>query len=96
MDAPISCLVVDDEPLAAQLLERFIGRIPSLRWTGTCANAVEAIDAVRVHQPSLLLLDIEMPELNGLDFLNTFTANRPKSPWPPPTRSMHWTVSITT
>lgn len=76
---PICCLVVDDEPLAAQLLERFIGRIPSLRWIGTCTNAVDAIDAVRVHQPALLLLDIEMPELSGLDFLNTFPAtNRPQ------------------
>lgn len=79
MDALISCLVVDDEPLACQLLERFIGRIASLQWAGTCTNAVDAIDAVRVHQPTLLFLDIEMPEMNGLDFLNTFPAtNRPQ------------------
>lgn len=78
MDTPISCLVVDDEPLARQLLERFISRIASLQWVGTCTNAVDAIDAVRVHQPTLLFLDIEMPELSGLDFLNTFSANRPQ------------------
>ena len=79
MDAPVSCLVVDDEPLACQLLERFIGRIASLQWVGTCTNAVDAIDAVRIHQPALLFLDIEMPEMSGLDFLNTFPAtNRPQ------------------
>ena len=78
MDMPISCLVVDDEPLASQLIERFISRIASLQWIGTCTNAVDAIDAVRVHQPALLFLDIEMHELSGLDFLNTFSTNRPQ------------------
>ncbi|GAB3221982.1 LytR/AlgR family response regulator transcription factor [Spirosoma arcticum] len=78
MDTPISCLVVDDEPLASQLIERFISRIASLHWIGTCTNAVDAIGAVRVHQPALLFLDIEMPELSGLDFLNTFSTNRPQ------------------
>lgn len=79
MDALISCLVVDDEPLACQLLERFIGRIASLQLAATCTNAVDAVDAVRIHQPTLLFLDIEMPEMNGLDFLNTFPAtNRPQ------------------
>ncbi len=78
MDTPISCLVVDDEPLARQLLERFIGRVASLQWVGSCTNAVDAIDAVRTHRPDLLFLDIEMPELSGLHFLDTFTTNRPQ------------------
>ena len=78
MAAPISCLVVDDEPLACQLLERFISRVASLQHIGTCTNAIDAIDAVRLHQPALLFLDIEMPELSGLDLLNTLPANRPQ------------------
>lgn len=78
MAAPISCLVVDDEPLACQLLERFISRVASLQHIGTCTNAIDALDAVRMHQPALLFLDIEMPELNGLDLLNTLPINRPQ------------------
>ena len=78
MATPLSCLVVDDEPLACQLLERFIGRVESLRWIGTCTNAVGALDIIRQQQPDLLLLDIEMPELNGLELLSSLTTNRPQ------------------
>ncbi len=75
---PLSCLVIDDEPLACQLLERFISRVTSLRWIGNCTNAVHALDVIRQQQPALLLLDIEMPEFNGLDLLNSLTTNRPQ------------------
>ena len=78
MALPLSCLVIDDEPLACQLLERFISRVDSLRWLGSCTNAVDALSLIRQHQPNVLLVDIEMPEVNGLDLLNNLPTNRPQ------------------
>ncbi|MBD2755263.1 LytR/AlgR family response regulator transcription factor [Spirosoma validum] len=78
MALPLSCLVIDDEPLACQLLERFIGRVDSLCWLSSCSNAVDALSLIRQHRPNLLFLDIEMPEVNGLELLSSLPTNRPQ------------------
>lgn len=64
----IRCLIVDDEPLARQVLERYIARTDELRLVGTCSNALEAFEAIHQQTIDLVFLDIKMPKLSGLDF----------------------------
>ena len=69
--SPVRCLIVDDEPLAHQVLVRFINQTPGLTLGGQCRNALEAHDYLRQHPVDLLFLDIEMPLVTGLHFLGT-------------------------
>ena len=62
----LSCIIVDDEPLAVKLLESFVNKTPDLELLGSYTDSVEAINAVRNLQPNLLFLDIQMPDLNGM------------------------------
>ncbi|TNE58126.1 MAG: response regulator transcription factor [Bacteroidetes bacterium] len=71
---PIRCLVVDDEELARTLLQTYIGRLPSLELVASCANPVEAISILQQEQVDLLFLDIQMPELTGIEFLRTLSS----------------------
>jgi len=65
----ISCIIVDDEPLAQQAIADHIEKIPELQLVGTCRNAVEAFELIHRKQVDLLLLDIQMPAMNGMDFI---------------------------
>ncbi|MFH0759948.1 MAG: LytTR family DNA-binding domain-containing protein [Bacteroidota bacterium] len=67
----VKCLLVDDEPLALRVLENHIEKVPWLDIAGTCNNPVEAYDILRTRKIDLLFLDIQMPELSGLDFLRS-------------------------
>jgi DNA-binding LytR/AlgR family response regulator len=69
--APTRCLIVDDEPLAHQVLKQFIAQTPGLVLGGQCRHAMEAYDHLRQHPVDLLFLDIEMPLITGLHFLKT-------------------------
>jgi DNA-binding LytR/AlgR family response regulator len=71
-----SCLIVDDEQLARKLLESFVSKIPGLELKGMCKNPLEALEIMQKEQIDILLLDIQMPELTGVDFLKTLK-NRP-------------------
>ena len=71
---PVRCLIVDDEPLAHQILTRFIAQTPGLTLSGQCRHAMEAYDHLRQHPVDLLFLDIEMPLITGLHFLKTLPA----------------------
>ncbi|ASK31182.1 DNA-binding response regulator [Chryseobacterium sp. T16E-39] len=67
----INCIIVDDEPLAIQLLESHISKIESLKLVGTAKNAIDAYKVLQEIPVDLMFLDIEMPDLNGIDFLKT-------------------------
>jgi DNA-binding LytR/AlgR family response regulator len=73
----IRCLVVDDEPLAIAILEDYIAQLETLTLVGKCCNAVEALLFLQKNRVDLLFLDIQMPKLNGIDFLKTLP-DRPK------------------
>lgn len=64
----ISCAIIDDEPLARDLLESYILKTPFLRLEGKYASAVAALKDVGERKIKLLFLDIQMPDLNGLEF----------------------------
>ena len=63
----LSCIIVDDEPLAVSLLESFVKRTPELTLLGSFTDSVEASRAIREKKPDLLFLDIQMPDLNGME-----------------------------
>jgi DNA-binding LytR/AlgR family response regulator len=65
----LSCLIVEDEPMARKGLEEYVRDIPFLRLTGMCENASKANEFLREHTVDLMLLDIQMPGLTGIDFL---------------------------
>lgn len=67
------CLVVDDEPLAAELIQSYIGTVPELELAAVCSNALEAAAILRRQSIDVLFLDIQMPQLTGLEFLRTLT-----------------------
>lgn len=65
------CLIVDDEPLARKLLQGYIAKIESLELVRECSSAIEAGNFIRAAKIDLLFLDIQMPELNGMQFIST-------------------------
>ncbi len=67
----IKTIIVDDEPLALDILEAFISKMPNLELVARCENAFEANDALNSHSIDLMFLDIQMPQLNGLEFLKS-------------------------
>lgn len=67
MNQQLSCIIVDDEPLAVKLLESFVAKTPELRLLASFTDSVEAINAVKEQKPDLLFLDIQMPDLNGME-----------------------------
>ncbi|WP_341905737.1 MULTISPECIES: LytR/AlgR family response regulator transcription factor [Fluviicola] len=70
----ISCLIIDDEPLAQELIGRYVQNTPFLECVGVCNNAIEALVFMNKNKVDLLFLDIQMPELSGLEF----SKNTPK------------------
>jgi len=73
----ISCLAVDDEPPALDVLRKYISSVQSLELVGTCSDAVEALNSIRQRSVDLIFLDIQMPQILGTDFLRTLK-NPPK------------------
>ncbi|HEX3933166.1 MAG TPA: LytTR family DNA-binding domain-containing protein [Puia sp.] len=67
------CMVIDDESLVRELLEDNIRQIPFLQWVKSCKNALEATEALQTTPVDLLFLDIQMPRVNGLQFLQALT-----------------------
>ena len=72
----LNCLIIDDEPLARQGLEKYTEEIEFLHVAGVCKNAMQANTILQENAVDLLFLDIEMPMLSGIDFLKT-TTNAP-------------------
>jgi len=69
----INVIIVDDEPLALDVLETYIEKLPELHLVQRCTNAFEANEALKQHDVDLMFLDIQMPQLTGIDFLKTLT-----------------------
>lgn len=67
----MKCLIVDDEPLARQLLEGYVGRISDLKLLNSFANSVEAFSFLQEKPVDLLFLDIEMPQVTGIELLRS-------------------------
>ncbi len=65
------CLAVDDEPLALDLLEDNIRQVPYLELVGKCRNPIEAMKILNQETVDLIFLDIQMPGLTGLQFIQS-------------------------
>lgn len=70
----IQCLIIDDEPLAQKVLEKYILSFPSLELASKCRNAIEATVYLHENKVDLIFLDIEMPGLTGMEFLKTLAS----------------------
>ena len=73
----LKCLVIDDEAIARELLTSYISKIPELSLVNSYANPLEAMSHIRSGEIDLIFLDIQMPEITGIDFLKTLD-NGPK------------------
>ncbi len=71
----IRCLAVDDEPLALRQICNYVEKTPFLQLSGKARNAFEAMKIIAETQIDLLFVDINMPELNGMDFVKTLDKN---------------------
>lgn len=69
----INVIIVDDEPLAQDVLETYVEKVPDLHLVAKCSNAFEANEALKNNDIDLMFLDIQMPQLTGIDFLKTLT-----------------------
>jgi two-component system LytT family response regulator len=79
MTAPISALVVDDEPLARRNLTLLLGGDPDIGSIEECASGAEAVEAIRRRRPDLLFLDVQMPECDGFDVLEYLGTDLPRA-----------------
>jgi DNA-binding LytR/AlgR family response regulator len=67
----LKCLIIEDEKLAQDILIKYISLLPDLILINCCNNASEAISFLHSNKPDLIFLDINMPELSGIEFLKT-------------------------
>src|SRR5688500_319120 len=65
----MNTLIIDDEPLALDVLETYISKMPELHLVARCANALEANEIIRKNDIDLIFLDIQMPQISGVDFI---------------------------
>jgi DNA-binding LytR/AlgR family response regulator len=68
----LKCLIVDDEPLAQRVLEKYVSELPGLELIGKCSDAIEAMEVLQEKDVDLIFLDINMPRLSGINFLKTY------------------------
>ena len=69
----IRCLAIDDEPLALQQIAAYIGKVPFLELAATCQSAIEARQFLEKDTVDAIFCDINMPDLNGMDFVKSLT-----------------------
>ena len=67
----MKCIIIDDEPLALELLEDFISKIPFLELVASCSNGFEATNILQEQKVDLIFTDIEMPDFSGIDFIKS-------------------------
>ncbi|MBK8599422.1 MAG: response regulator transcription factor [Flavobacterium sp.] len=66
-----NCIIVEDEPLAAEILKDYIAQVPFLNLIGICEDAIYALDILQKEKIDLIFLDINLPKLKGFDFIQT-------------------------
>jgi len=73
----IKCIIVDDEPLAVSLLRKYVEKISFFELVFSTVNPIEALEFIQNNELDLVFLDIQMPELNGMDFLKIIKNKTP-------------------
>ena len=73
----INCIIIDDEPLALQLLEDYVNKTPYLKLAGKFDEPLQALPLMKSIQVDLLFLDIKMPDISGIEFFKSLT-NKPE------------------
>lgn len=68
---PLTCMIVDDEPLAVRLLESYVEKTPDLQLLAAYTDSITAINAVREQKPDVLFLDIQMPNIDGMELAHS-------------------------
>lgn len=71
----LRCVIIDDEPLAIELLKLYVAKTPFLELVGTFGNALEAMEVIDTKNIDLLYLDINMPHINGIEFSKTLPSS---------------------
>ena len=75
MSKVINCLIVDDEPIARDILENHLQKVAAVNVVATCKNAIEAFNKINSNKIDLIFLDINMPEISGLSFAKSINKN---------------------
>lgn len=65
------CIIIEDEPLAAEILADYVSQVPFLELTGVCSDAIQAMQVLGNENIELIFLDIHLPKLKGIDFVKT-------------------------
>lgn len=73
MSAPLRCLLADDDPSSRELISNYVDRHADLRLVGTCEDGIEAANILRTKPVDLILLDVEMPEMSGLELVESLS-----------------------
>lgn len=68
---PITCIIVDDEPLAVRLLESYVEKTPDLELMASFTDSINAINAIKAQKPDLIFLDIQMPNIDGMELAHS-------------------------
>ena len=76
MNEKYNVIIVDDEYLAQKLLQDYVSKVESLQLVATCSNAFEAMEALNSNRVDIMLLDIQMPDLPGLELVKSLE-NKP-------------------
>ena len=71
----IQCIIVDDEPVAREILENHLSKIDKIKVVGSCKSAIEAFNTINKEKVDLIFLDINMPEISGLSFAKSINKN---------------------
>lgn len=71
----ISCLIIDDEAIAREIIESHVSKIENIRIVASCKNAVEAFNYINQHHIDLVFLDINMPEISGISFAKSINSD---------------------